>query len=464
MMKTNHIEVTELHSQVTAVDLVHEMRAQDADFFLYSLSPSSGENWFLFAPLTDHFVIYEDRIIRSGKNIEESDFNNWLEASARASYTSTREIPFRGGVLFAAGFEFSRIWDRTHQCLRLKKQTNAETQRPRGIFSAPKDFLLVSPDAGKVLRCTVDGVKDPHLEELCQSIVTMKSDSMRSAEPRPRSASPRLAFPYSDYTKRFASLRDFFEKGEVYQVITPAVFRAPSPSPTAIERMMEVSREYYRQAPFSYIASVCGELFFGFCALPNILMNDDVLETCVFAGTLPTPKDEEELRQCKKRFNSDESFIAEHIMLVDFERNDFNQLCDPSTVECSELLSFTTIGSTMYLSTTVKGRRRSTSSLIQCALSTIPRGVVSGAPRQRACEVIAELEGKPRGWYGGAIGIIESSTQSIRSNCIVTCVIVSDELEIPVGSGVLVDSNLQEQIEELYCKATKLLEFAETQI
>ena len=449
-----------------ALSLAIRLGTLSDSLFWYKFHDTSGREWFIVASLADSYACHADRVLHNGHAIPEAVFNQWLRRASTAVYDNSPDVPFSGGVLFLAGFEFDRIWDREAQELRLQGRDGNVPSGPLAVFCAPQSFLLFDCTDSVLHECVVgDGhlspVALPALRTVYEEFAAGRVLTGPEHAPKRVAPSPACGFPLSEYRRRFSLLRPYFERGEIYQAICPATYELELPDDISLTRFKSLAFDSYRHTPFAYMATVPGTTIMGFCALPHILLVNGRLETQVFAGTLPAPRTPAELAAARERFTTDKSFLAEHLMLVDFERNDFNRMCTPESVSTSEALSTRQIGATVYLSTTVKGTRKPGTTIMQCALGTIPRGVVSGAPRKRACEVLSTVEREQRGWYGGAIGLVDSSRQSISSNSIVTCALVSDRLRIPVGSGVLVDSDFDQQVAELECKARILVELAE---
>ena len=159
---------------------------------------------------------------------------------------------------------------------------------------------------------------------------------------------------------------------------------------------------------------------------------------------------EEELR-------SDEKERAEHIMLVDLGRNDIGRVSEPGTVEVSELMEVERYSHVMHLVTHVQGRLRRDMNAFDALRACFPAGTVSGAPKIRAMEIIAEFEHEKRGPYAGAVGYFSFSGNMDMAIAIRTMVMTKGIAYVQAGSGIVYDSVPEREYQESMNKAQALL-------
>ena len=131
------------------------------------------------------------------------------------------------------------------------------------------------------------------------------------------------------------------------------------------------------------------------------------LYTFPLAGTRPRGKTEEEDRRLEKELLRDEKELAEHNMLVDLGRNDIGKISRPGTVHVEEYMEIQRFSHVMHIGSTVSGEIRPDKDGVDVIDAILPAGTLSGAPKIRACEIIAELEQSKRGIYGGAVGYLD---------------------------------------------------------
>ena len=150
---------------------------------------------------------------------------------------------------------------------------------------------------------------------------------------------------------------------------------------------------------------------------------------------------------------------AEHIMIVDLERNDLGRLCEYNTVRVDPLLAVSHHPMLVHLESTVHGTLRSRVTTRDLLAALFPGGSVSGAPKKRALEVIASLENRPRGIYCGALGWVDARGDCELNLPIRTATVLDDgRVHLHAGGGIVADSNPDDEWQELHHKLRFLLE------
>ncbi|GAI26114.1 unnamed protein product [marine sediment metagenome] len=194
-------------------------------------------------------------------------------------------------------------------------------------------------------------------------------------------------------------------------------------------------------------------------ASPEILVRveDDAVMTRPLAGTRPRGKNPAEDAMLEQELRSDEKERAEHIMLVDLGRNDIGRVSEPGTVEVSELMEVERYSHVMHLVTHVQGKLRRDMSAFDALRACFPAGTVSGAPKIRAMEIIAELEPEKRGPYAGAVGYFSFSGNMDMAIAIRTMVMTKGIAYTQAGGGIVYDSVPEREYEESMNKARALL-------
>lgn len=259
----------------------------------------------------------------------------------------------------------------------------------------------------------------------------------------------------SSYAARFETVREHLLRGDVYQAVMSSSVRVRPHMPLT-EYFRQVAHRY-RQADYSYWVSLGGERFFGACSLPHLSVKGDRVSTRVFAGTRPAVRDGAELARVRRLLREDSKYFAEHVMLVDLERNDLGAFCEPGSVVVRDTLEPVVIGSTTYLATTVQGQLSRGQLDTSALLGNFPRGVVTGAPKARAIRLLNGVEKVPRGFYCGAVGWYRGG-RGLISNTVVTCGIrEGNEVLLRCAGGVTVESSTEQELSELYMKLAYLV-------
>jgi len=179
------------------------------------------------------------------------------------------------------------------------------------------------------------------------------------------------------------------------------------------------------------------------------------VETHPIAGTRPRGGTEEEDLALEEDMLRDEKELAEHVMLVDLARNDVGRVCQLGSVRVEELFAVEKYSRVQHLVSRVWCLLDRRFAPVDALLATHPAGTVSGAPKVRAMEIIAELEDRPRGLYAGAVGFMSPSL--LEFAIVIRTIIVRDEtLKIQAGAGVVYDSTPERELRETESKLSAL--------
>ncbi len=176
------------------------------------------------------------------------------------------------------------------------------------------------------------------------------------------------------------------------------------------------------------------------------------------AGTRRRGKDDEEDQALSQELKRNEKERAEHIMLVDLGRNDLGRVCDYGTVNVASLMRLEYYSHVMHMTSVVEGTLHKDFNQFDLLRSTFPAGTVSGAPKLRAMEIIADLEKQQRGPYAGAVGYFSLSGDLDMCITIRTIVRRGERLHLQGGAGIVADSIPEQEFKETRNKIAALKE------
>jgi anthranilate/para-aminobenzoate synthase component I len=272
-----------------------------------------------------------------------------------------------------------------------------------------------------------------------------------------------LAFQSSIPRNVFCDLvrraQDYIKAGDIYQVNLSHQLKSRWPGGDAWA-FYEALR-HYSPAPFGAylhqgnraILSSSPELFLKFSGRS--------VQTRPIKGTRPRRSSLHADERSAFDLITSPKEIAELVMITDLERNDLGQFCEWGTVEVSELLKLERHEQVFHLVSTVQGRMREHISPVEALRACFPGGSITGAPKRRAREIIAELEPSPRGLYTGAAGWFGASGESVFNILIRTVVVENEHAHFHVGAGVVADSAPDAEWQETWDKAAGILLAAE---
>jgi len=188
-----------------------------------------------------------------------------------------------------------------------------------------------------------------------------------------------------------------------------------------------------------------------------VKLEDGVLHTFPLAGTRPRGKTEQEDKELEKDLLSDEKELAEHNMLVDLGRNDLGKISRFGTVQVEKLHCIERYSHVMHIGSTVRGEIRDGFDGLDAVSAVLPAGTLSGAPKIRACQLIAELENNKRGIYGGAIGYIDFTGNLDTCIAIRIAYKKNGKVFVRSGAGIVADSVPEKEYQECINKAAAVV-------
>jgi anthranilate synthase component 1 len=245
--------------------------------------------------------------------------------------------------------------------------------------------------------------------------------------------------PPERYGAMVARAKDYIEAGDVFQVVLAQRFTAPFPLPaSALYRALR----RINPSPFLYFLDMPGFALIG--SSPEILVRirDGEVTIRPIAGTRPRGKTAEEDRANEAGLLADPKERAEHLMLLDLGRNDVGRVAQAGTVRVTESYGVERYSHVMHIVSNVVGRLDTArASSVDALFAGFPAGTVSGAPKVRACQIIAELEPETRGAYAGGVGYF--APDGSVDSCIVlrTAVLKDGVMHVQAGAGIVADSD-----------------------
>jgi anthranilate synthase component 1 len=179
-------------------------------------------------------------------------------------------------------------------------------------------------------------------------------------------------------------------------------------------------------------------------------------QTRPIAGTRPREAGDDDLARIRE-LSTHPKERAEHVMLIDLERNDLGRVCRPGTVEVNELMVVESYAHVHHIVSNVRGRLRDGVTPGQVIAATFPGGTITGCPKVRCMEIIAALEDAPRGAYTGALGYLDRSGDLDLNILIRTLTLHGNEVSLRAGAGIVADSIADKELDETRAKARGML-------
>ena len=375
-------------------------------------------------------------------------FLDALDAAWRAARLPREEPrwPFRGGWALLLGYE-------------LAGQVEPVLRLPAAPGALP---------VAQALRCPAAILRDRASGE-CTALAEVDSAPMLEAIERDVATSARLpalppwqspAWLDEDPPRRFvdgvARVLEYLAAGDVFQANLSRGWSAGFDAPLDPARLYARMRQA-NPAPFAGLYAGPGWAVASASPERLVSVRGDVVETRPIAGTrarLPGDDDAERVRELvghpKER--------AEHVMLVDLERNDLGRVCTPGSVEVDELMTIESYAHVHHIVSNVRGRLRADVAPGAVIAATFPGGTITGCPKVRCMQIIAELEGRGRGAYTGAMGWLNRDGDLDLNILIRSAEIEGAQLRFRTGAGIVADSDAARELEETRAKARGMLQ------
>ncbi len=260
--------------------------------------------------------------------------------------------------------------------------------------------------------------------------------------------------PEGRYAQMVASAKDYIEAGDIFQVVLAQRFTAPFNLPPV--HLYRALRRI-NPSPFLYFIDLPGFALIG--SSPEILVRARGGEVTIrpIAGTRPRGKSSIEDAENRASLMADPKERAEHLMLLDLGRNDVGRVTKGGSVTVTDSYMVEFYSHVMHIVSNVVGELADDKDAIDALFAGFPAGTVSGAPKVRACEIIAELEPETRGAYAGGVGYF--SPNGDMDSCIVlrTAVVKDGMMHVQAGAGIVADSNPEYEQRECEAKAGALI-------
>jgi anthranilate synthase component 1 len=441
----------------TPVSALLKIKRGDYAFLLESVEGNNSTAGYSFIGTEPY------RVLRTRESEKTNPLDSLAEELSRHRLVEIKGLPdFCGGAVGYLGYETIR---------RLEELPSPESDPlalPESVFMLVDTLLifdhannrikivsLAPPDGDNAYNAAVEKIDD--LAERLKQPLELPHPT---PSPHKSSGTPEVAsnLTRAEFEANVAKAREYIIEGEAIQIVlSQRLSRRTS------AQALDIYKALRRINPSPYMFFLDFKGFQVIGSSPEILVRaiDGRVTTRPLAGTRPRGKTPDEDKRLEEELRADEKERAEHIMLVDLGRNDIGRVSLPGTVEVSELMDVERYSHVMHLVTNVEGKLRPDLTPIDALGACFPAGTVSGAPKIRAMEVIAELEPDKRGPYAGCVGYFSFSGAMDTAITIRTIVMADGTAHVQAGAGIVYDSVPSREYEETMNKARALLKAIE---
>ena len=354
------------------------------------------------------------------------------------------DLPFHGGWFLLLGYELA---GQIEPRLTLP---GADGGLPVALAARCPAAVIWDHRAGEGWVVAETGAEDlfDHLA------ADVRTPPATPAAPAPAAALQVTEEPPERYRDALAKIHEYILDGDVFQVNLSRQWVVEGRfDPVALYRRLRAANP----APFA------GLVRWGDAAVVSssperlVELRDGWMNTRPIAGTRPRGRSDEEDLALRAELLAHPKERAEHIMLIDLERNDVGRVCEPGTVEVNELMVVESYAHVHHIVSSVRGRLRPGVRPGQAIRAVFPGGTITGCPKVRCMEIIAELEGRGRGVYTGSMGYLNRNGSMDLNILIRTVVCEPHRVMFRAGAGIVADSEPDRELAETRSKAKGLL-------
>jgi len=262
--------------------------------------------------------------------------------------------------------------------------------------------------------------------------------------------SPAANMTRDEYIAMTAKMKEYIFAGDIFQVVPSQRFEVPyTGEPITLYRALRS----INPSPYMFCIEFGEQTLVGSSPEVHVRCQNRKVEVRPIAGTRPRRETKEEDDRMERELLADEKERAEHVMLVDLGRNDVGRACDFHTVRVPEFMVVERYSHVMHIVSQVEGRLREDSNAYDLMRATFPAGTVTGAPKVRAMQIIAEVEPTRRGTYAGAVGYFSFNGNLDSCIAIRTMLLKDGKAYVQAGGGLVADSTPEGEYQESVNKA-----------
>jgi anthranilate synthase component 1 len=430
---------------------LHEANSPRYPYLLESVAHGNPQARYdiLFAFPGESLVLDADMRLHAGKRQPDgNDFllnlDAWWQEERRPS-SLDQELPFRGGWFVFLSYE-------------LAGQVEPVLDLPRGEKLLPTAFATRIPLAlvrdHVTERCWLVGENSHHKKAgLVQADLARLVQGDAIARPVQCELSEEDG---ENYIKAVEKIRQYIVDGDVFQVNLSRRWQGKIDEGISNADLYRALRNN-NPAPFAGLMNFKGSSIISSSPERLVKVHRRHVETRPIAGTRPRGKAMAADRELSDELLAHPKERAEHIMLIDLERNDLGRVCEPGSVEVNELMVLESYAHVHHIVSNVRGELRNEVTPGQVIAATFPGGTITGCPKVRCMEIIAELEDSPREAYTGSMGYLNLDGDMDLNILIRTMIRRGNQLSLRAGAGIVADSVPQAELDETRAKARGLL-------
>jgi anthranilate synthase component 1 len=265
-----------------------------------------------------------------------------------------------------------------------------------------------------------------------------------------------LADPPQDFERAVERIHEYILDGDVFQVNLSRGWHGEFNRPVNAGALYQSLRKS-NPAPFAGLVRWNDYVLMSSSPERLVCITQDTVQSRPIAGTHPRGSDRDTDEALSRELLAHPKERAEHIMLIDLERNDLGRVCETGTVEVDELMVVETYEHVHHIVSNVRGRLRPEVTPVDVIRAVFPGGTITGCPKVRCMEIIAELEQQGRSFYTGSFGYLGLDGSMDLNILIRSMLLNGNQISFRTGAGIVADSKPESEVAETEDKARGLL-------
>lgn len=359
--------------------------------------------------------------------------------------STDQALPFTGGWLIYLGYELA---GQIESRLRLPVATTGPIAQAIRVPAA----VIHERNSGKAWIVAEHGAES--------LVETIAADLAQVTAPQAAQLSLLRAEvvedPPQDYLDAVERALEYIAAGDIYQANLSRGWRARLNEGVQPFHLYQRLRQT-NPGPFCALAIIDDTAVVSSSPERLVSVRDGWIATRPIAGTRPRGTDSVSDQQLARELHAHPKERAEHVMLIDLERNDLGRVCAAGTVHVDEFMTIESYAHVHHIVSNVRGRLRPNVTPGQALAAVFPGGTITGCPKVRCMEIIAELERQPRGAYTGSLGYLNRDGSMDFNILIRSLEVRRDEVVLRAGAGIVADSIAGRELEESRAKARGVL-------
>ncbi|MFI4910636.1 MAG: anthranilate synthase component I family protein [Sedimentisphaeraceae bacterium JB056] len=450
----------------TPVSILEKIYTQNKGNMFLLESVEGGDRWgrysFLGIGARMKLRIFREHVeIEKNGEIEKISHNGdpfevMREVSSRYKIMEFEQIPrLTAGFVGYFTYEMVSFFEKINNKLAPAKSLAA--------FMVP-ETVLIFDNTRHTLKCVelayIEEGSDVNqvYEQACENLEAIRElikepHSSPAAKDGTEDMNLRAFFSPKDYMHKVEKIKEHIYAGDVIQTVISQPFICDAPANLI---SLYRAQRYINPSPYMFFMDIDDRTLIGSSPETMVRLENGLASVRPIAGTRPRGANEQQDRNLADELLADEKERAEHLMLVDLGRNDLGRMAQTGTVQVTDLMVVERYSHVMHLVSNVVCDMEPDKDAYDLIKAVFPAGTLSGAPKVRAMELIAEYEEFARGPYGGCVGYIAFNGNMDMAITIRTATVEDGKLTIQAGAGIVADSNPEAEYVETVNKSMSI--------